>query len=142
MSFRHNIYPELNLVYIQATGENTVDEFSRYALAIPNIDERYVVGMNTLLDCRNAEVPAKDPLEENKFHQFADKITSEEDGFVSKRRQAIVAPTAIAFGVTRMRTVALADSQIDYGVFRTMEEAQAWLDLSEDLQFEVNDPES
>ncbi len=127
MALAHNIYPEHSLVYVLVDGPVPVDEFAPYFFAIADQDERFVLGMDTLLDGRRSELPPYNPAETSEFQEFADKIKKEHFGSPARKHATVVANSG-TFGVTRQRSVFMNEvDNIEMGIFYDIETALEWL---------------
>lgn len=132
MAAHYNIYPEHNLIFIRVEGKEDMPAFGRYVFAILE-DPRCQPGMNTLLDCAGATVQPRAVEEERSYNRFVDQLTAN-DNEAPERRVAVVAGENLAaFGVSRMREVPLAGTQIHMRVFNGGDEALTWLGLDADL---------
>lgn len=127
-SLSYNIYPELNLVFIKATGNISVETFFGSVLAISD-DPEFVRGMSTLLDCTESEVPAISREDEQSYEKVVDELTDETARDYKRKLAVLAGENLAAFGVSRMRQVPLSDSLLEMHVFRELEEALDWLEL-------------
>ncbi len=127
MALAHNIYPEHSLVYVLAEGAVAVDEFAPYFFAIAEQDERFVLGMDTLLDGRRTELPPYNPDETSDFQDFADRVKTKYSEAPARKHATVVADNG-TFGVTRQRSVFMNEvDNIELGIFHDIETALEWL---------------
>lgn len=127
MPIAHNIYPEHSLVYVLAEGAVTVEEFAPYLFAIADQDERFVLGMDTLVDGRRSELPPYNPDETSDFQQFADRVKTKHSDAPLRKHATVVADSG-TFGVTRQRSVFMNEvDNIELGIFHDIETALEWL---------------
>ncbi len=128
-SLSYSIYPELNLVFIKATGNISVDSFFGSVLAISD-DPEFVRGMSTLLDCTESEVPAISREDEQSYEKVVDELTDETARDYKRKLAVLAGENLAAFGVSRMRQVPLSDSLLEMHVFKELKEALDWLDVA------------
>ena len=108
--------------------------FTEYLLAIPEQDPRYILGMNTLLDCRLATDPAKTtPRDDTEYRLVLDQIAKSRRA-TQRRKLAVVVADLVSFGLSRMRAAPLLDSLLEFGVYQSVPEALLWLGLPVELE--------
>lgn len=128
-SLSDSIYPELNLVFIRATGNISVKSFFGSVLAISD-DPKFVRGMSTLIDCTKLEVPATSMEDEQKYDEVVGELTDAQVRNYKRKLAVLAGDNLAAFGVSRMRQVPLSDSLLEMHVFRELREALEWLELT------------
>ncbi len=131
-NIRHTILPDYNLIYIYVEGAHSMAKFAKYALAITEQDPQWVLGMNTLLDCRNARVPARSETDESDSKDLTNHVTDRTRFPAHRKFVTVVGDNQVTFGVTRMRSVPLDGSLLENNILKTIPEALAWLELPAD----------
>jgi len=136
MSLRYNILPEHRLVYIRLAGQDSFDDLSSRLLAIPRQDDRFKMGMNTILDGSDA-IPVDQPMAEKpEYSAFVDKVTDTEE-YPEQRKLAIITGDKLSFGLARMRGAPLQGSLLEPGVFNSLRDALQWLKLPGEVDLEI-----
>jgi hypothetical protein len=122
MPITYHIDPERNLVTISANGIINDPEYREIRARIAS-DPQFRPGMNQLEDYRSVE---EHNFTAEGYDSFLDQEISLRPVF-GESRHAIVTSSDLHFGLTRKLIVEIGDSHQDTRVFRSMEEAEAWL---------------
>ncbi len=112
-----------NILYEKGTGEVTLSELLDYRKTLVNIPFRS--GARGFADYMQAEVDLS--YEEIKRVSAATLNAIEE---LDDLKFAICANSVLGYGVARMFSILSEKMNFDVSVFKTLEEAQAWLGLS------------
>jgi len=113
-------------VYARATGVLTlVDNISAF-LAL-SVDPRFEAGFSQLCDFRDV---TEARLGESEIREFVAVEQGRLD-LLSGARIALVAPEAFAFGLARMWEILADRMPFETHVFRSLDEALAWLGLTQ-----------
>ncbi len=120
--------PEHNLIIISHRGEISDDEFRSFY-------EHFFQGsefnpfMDILIDLRETNSRQRSS---GILHQLARFVRERFRDVNTRRKVAVVAPGSLSFGLARMYQ-AFADSvPWDFAVFRTADDAFAWLSVPDD----------
>lgn len=112
-----------HLVRVEMTGEVTLEEILAYRRSLetaPGYDAR----LPRLIDARGVtEAPGTNTIR-------AVALRNQGDRGVRHGRRAIVATSDVAYGMFRMLEIMSRPGGVEYGTFRTMAEAEAWLGMS------------
>ncbi len=122
MPITYHIDRERNLVTISANGNLNEPEYREIRARIAS-DPQFRPGMYQLEDFRSV-------VEHNFTTEGYDSFLDQEISlrqFFGNARHAIVTSSDLHFGLTRKLIVEIGDSHQDTRVFRSMEEAEAWL---------------
>jgi len=120
---------EQRLVYVRGTGVLTLAD-NLYVFQKLLADPRFRPGFSQLADFRDV---ADAELGEKELREI---VANEQAhlGFLEGARIALVAPADFAFGLARMWEILAERMPFEAGVFRSLDEAVAWLGLApEDL---------
>jgi hypothetical protein len=120
---------EQRLIMTKAHGTMTHEDIAGYQQAIRS--RRELIGYNELVDMSQVERIALESID--RVRELAARSAGM-DGDAPPSRLAIFAPTSEAFGLGRMYQTYRgldARSKKEVGVFRTMEEAMAFLNKKE-----------
>jgi len=116
----------MGLIYINLVGTVHDDEFSA-AIDSALHDPQYQAGMNSLIDFRAVE---RFDVSNNTIQQAVGTIGKELDRHGQHWKAAIVAPTNLVYGLSRMYQILREGSMEEVGVFRDDDDARVWLGLS------------
>jgi hypothetical protein len=116
MPFSYFIDRKIRLVTTTLSGTLT-DRDIKHLMDQLRQDSTYDPNFNELIDCS--------AVREN---QVTPQMLSSEQPYSHDARRAVVAPSNLNYGVSRMFQTLQANPQIE--VFRTLEEARAWLGLA------------
>jgi hypothetical protein len=128
MPIRHTIHADLGVVVTRFTGRVSDAEFIdayRRILA----DDAYSPGTHELADLRAIEKLDVSAEALRKVEQMTEARYADTGAAF---RTAIVAPRDQAYGIGRMYEAFAQEGPENVSVFRDLDEARAWLGLSED----------
>ncbi len=128
MAIKYQIDPEMGVIYVNLAGKVCDDEFSA-ALDQALRDPDYHVGMSGLIDFRAVE---RFDVSTRVIREAVTTIAKTMNGFKYPWRTAIVAPTDMVYGLSRMYQILREGSMEEVGVFRDAGDAGKWLGLPED----------
>jgi hypothetical protein len=126
MPISYRIDPERSLILSTASGVVTDEHVLAHKKAL-NADPDYDASMKELTDLR--AVTELDVTTQG----IAAMASYDHDNpnTEGRHRLALVASESLVFGMARMYQMTTVESDSRVGVFRTMEDARAWLDLEE-----------
>lgn len=125
MAIRYQIDPEMGVIYVNLAGEVRDDEFSA-AIDTALHDPEYHAGIDSLIDLRAVE---RFDVSSEAIRQAVTTMGRELNGFGHHWRAAIVAPSDLVYGLSRMYQILREGSMEDVGVFRDDAAAREWLGL-------------
>lgn len=133
MPIKYKIFQNRNLVYALGIGEITYDDLLRHIEEL-STDPKYVSPMKKIVDYRNSTL-VKLKTEEsiritNKKNKLIETFKNEKCAFVTN--------SDLDFGMTRMHGTHIDSTGITTQVFRSFEDALAWLEVDlEDNEIEL-----
>lgn len=112
---------ETELVWLESSAQATLDEW-REALEAVLADPRYRPGMGLVHDRRKlAWVPTTEQVTAATNHIAGRSMA------IGKARWGLVVAGAAGFGMGRMAEILLERTSVTLGVFRDLDEAEAWV---------------
>lgn len=121
MSIEFEVLPEQQLIRITCNGSLGEQEFRDY-LARRDADPRFSLAFRRLMDARGlAELPSAPAM-----RTFAEYLAT---GNPQRVRIAFVATADALYGMFRMAEIISEINGFEHRAFRTIEEAEAWLNL-------------
>ena len=121
--------PEYNLFIFTHKGEVPDDEFLEFYSQFFH-GNTFDPARKLLIDLREADSKPRNP---GTLHQFAIFIREHLKDSPTRPKVAVVAPKDLSYGLARMYQSYADSVPWDYVVFRAIDAALAWLDVSEDL---------
>ena len=134
MPITYQVRREHHLILLVHIGTIPDDEFLAFYKSLYEND-RIDPLMNLLVDLRQADSTPRSP---DVLRQFAQFIQAKLKEVPEQPKVAVVAPEDLSFGLARMYEIFSYSVPWDFEVFRTMDDALAWLGLPEDF---INGPE-
>lgn len=125
MAIRYQIDAEAGVIYVNLDGSVHSDEFSA-ALDRLFHDPEYQVGLDGLIDFRGVEWF---DVSTRTIREAVAEIARNMNGFHYPWRTAIVAPTDLVYGLSRMYQILREGSMEEIGVFRNPGDARKWLGI-------------
>jgi hypothetical protein len=129
MPITYHFKPDERLVILVHVGAVTDDEFLSFYKALYE-DTLLDKSFNLLVDLRQTESSVRSATALNKF---ADFVRRQYVGTTARPKVAVVAPEDISFGLARMYEAFSSAVPWEFVVFRSADDALAWLGLSENL---------
>jgi hypothetical protein len=123
------IEQEAGVVFFAHVGAVSDDEFLSSYRAFYE-DARSDKSMNLLVDLRRTESSARGTAA---LQEMADLIQRQLAGIDVRPKIAVIAPKNLSFGLARMFEAFSDTAPFDFGVFRELDAALAWLGAPEDL---------
>ena len=124
MPVTYKISPELNVAYMKAWGNVSVDEILTAGVKMFT-DTQWENGLNILIDYRDTQEFAIKAEDVKKVVQQ----DRQNEPLFDKSKCAIVANTDLIFGISRMWEILSEDINIPRMVFRDINDARIWLGL-------------
>ena len=124
MALTYQIHAAHRLVVVTGTGvldHADLDDLSQRMADDPEFDSTF----SRLVDYRQATVP---PARDDRVLDHVNHVRHSE-ALAAPGKTAIVASSAAVFGLSRMFSTYTADIGREYQVFRSLDEAKAWLEL-------------
>lgn len=118
MTLRYTVYREQQIIITNASGRLTLDNMKKHMQTVqkhPDIEPDF----NHIFDLREA---VKIDITTGDVKQLA-----EFSFFNEQSKRAIVAPTDLFYGMSRMYEVFKNESSVNIKVFRNYEEAKEWV---------------
>jgi hypothetical protein len=127
----YKIFPDLKLIAIRQTGAISNDDFLNTYKSLYD-DPKFNINYDRLVDLRAAISTERST---NTLHEYTDFVR---DQFNAANpsvcpKFAIVAPSDLTYGLSRMFKAFSQDLKWDIQSFRTIEEAFDWLDIPYNL---------
>ena len=121
-SIESRVDPERRVLHLRLLGGFPLDQFLVFVAGITSL-EGYEPGMDALYDAREAEFlfTAAD------VQALREQMMGQELMFGTDWRLAAVVSTDVMFGICRMLSSWFDDAPFDSRVFRSLEEAEAWV---------------
>lgn len=130
MPITYTIRPDLRLIVITHTGIVEDEEFIQ-AYARLSCDEKFDITYNRLVDLRNTDSRVRST---EALRRLAKIDEAQHEGIISPvPKTAVIAPSDLSYGLTRMYNAMSSDAVREFAVFKTAEEGLAWLDLPSDV---------
>jgi hypothetical protein len=132
MVHRYKIDPSVNLLIDKFDGRyEWRDAFA--GIMTSTVDPKFRSGMDVVVDLSTAD----QDFDFNDANSMAVQISEVPD--LKFGRVAIVAPSALQFGIARMFGSLAEDRDIfaDFRVFSNFSDARAWLNLPSDFEFHL-----
>lgn len=127
MPITYRLKPDEKLVILVHRGIVADDEFLSFYSTLYE-DTRFDKSFNLLVDLRRTESASRSS---DALSEFAEFIRNQFSGAAVRPKVAVVAPRDISFGLARMYEAISSDIPVEFTVFRSIEAAISWLDLSE-----------
>jgi len=128
MPITHKILSDLKLVISTHSGLVPDDEFLASYRELLALDS-FGLDFNQLIDLRDTKSHARSP---EALHTTAKMIAQRYIGVNVSRKTAIIAPTNLSFGLSRMYEAFVPAISGDFVVFHSPEAALAWLKVPPD----------
>ncbi len=129
MPITHQLLPDYNLTISTHTGVVPDDEFvSSYQELLLNNEADLTC--NRLIDLRDTDSDARSANALRTLGSVIEKLFAE---FTVPIKVAVVAPSALSFGLSRMFEGHLNSPFIDFHVFEEISPALEWLEVPDDL---------
>lgn len=121
-SIEPRVDPERRILHLRFCGEFTLEDFLPFVGSIRSLDG-YEPGMDAVYDYREASFlfSAAD------VQALRGQMQGQELDWGTNWRLAAVVSTDVMFGICRMMSTWFDDAPWDSAVFRSMEEADAWV---------------
>jgi hypothetical protein len=126
MSITYKIDGRRRIVFTAMNGSLSFQQLVAHAVALQS-DPRFHASFSELLDVRGV---TESDLSFREMVELAQTI----DPFSPAARRAIVAGSELMYGTSRMYQ-SIRDHESNIQVFRSMEEARKWLDITSESDF-------
>ena len=124
-SITHTVHIDLALLVTTWSGSVTDSEMvAAYRAAYA--DHRWAPGFNEVTDMRTADVRS---ISADGLRRVRAVVAESLAGFTGSFKTAVLAPSDLQFGVSRMYEMMAAESPEAVRVFRDVDEAAAWLEV-------------
>lgn len=134
MPFAYTIDGDSNLINLQITGSFSEGQI-RENIARVNADPKFRKGLNTLADITDARAD----IGYQQMRQFARYVETLHD-VRGECKWAILAPTDVSYGMSRMLEALTDSPSIHIQAFRSRKQALRWLGLPENYEPDVPPP--
>jgi len=128
MSIEYDIIADKKIVLAKGAGVITGIDVIRHLDALA-ADDRYKAPMKKLVDYRTIDSISISMKEAYAIAQKKIKLA----GTFNNERCAFVSPADIAYGASRVHQALVNGAGLNTAVFRQIEDALAWLDVSLDM---------
>ena len=129
MPIEYDIIGDKQLVLAKGSGVVTGNDVIRHLDRLA-ADNRYKVPMKKLVDYRSIDSINISPEEAEEIAQKKQTLSSTFRG----ERCAFVSPGDLTYGTSRVHQALVDSTEVDTKVFRRMEDAIDWLDITLDMR--------
>ena len=129
MPIEYDIIGDKQLVLAKGSGVVTGNDVIRHLDRLA-ADNRYKVPMKKLVDYRSIDSINISPEEAEEIAQKKQTLSSTFRG----ERCAFVSPGDLTYGISRVHQALVDSTEVDTKVFRRIEDAIDWLDITLDMR--------
>ncbi len=129
MPIEYDIIGDKQLVLAKGSGVVTGNDVIRHLDRLA-ADNRYTVPMKKLVDYRSIDSINISPEEAEEIAQKKQTLSSTFRG----ERCAFVSPGDLTYGISRVHQALVDSTEVDTKVFRRIEDAIDWLDITLDMR--------
>jgi hypothetical protein len=134
MPITYQFKPDERLVIVTHVGAVPDDEFLSFYKAFYD-DTRFDKSFNLLIDLRRTESSARSP---SALQESVDFMQQQFVNTSARPKVAVAAPGDLSFGLARMCEAFSNEAPWEFEVFRSADDALAWLGVAENLMDDLD----
>lgn len=131
MPIKYDIIEEQKLILATGYGVVTANDVISHLDSLAT-EKKYIAPMKKLVDYRTIEGIIISPDEADIIARRKDELHNK----FSNEKCAFISPGDLTFGTARVHQALVESVDINTAVFRTIEEALEWLDITQDVNQE------